>query len=474
VTATTISGTVIPQPGMLYGSVLAISTSDYQVTASGQIQTDNTYVIELPDAGSYYIIAMGYGFEDIQPAYSGAYPDYYNPTVVTVNADQQVENINFTMQPYPPYLTYQTGEPEQSGNHTLYPLRRFFMVIPQMWAIKLYEENNAVKIATFVDYTYETPLEIPLTTNNTLVMQSNLEIGDSWTSTVPQLNDGTGHYDAVIVTTIVQTTESVVVDGTPLMAWRLITATEDGHLYRRDWFVPGMGFVKQCEYDGTYLVFKQLPLHFELQPSTQLMPLAANNAWYYNYQIPEYPTDLNYQPGNASHFFTWERPVESAQHWTEYRFYEDGVMLAQLPIDQPYYTVLQDPGHTHNYYVSAWSNGTESQFSNVVVIEAQGNQPEPQISPVLNMSAYPNPWKPENGVLKMKLNLPQSASTTLSVYNIRGQKVRTIALPQAQKGALDLQWDGKNEQGEAVASGIYLMRLQNGKQHIEKRIGLLR
>ena len=48
------------------------------------------------------------------------------------------------------------------------------------------------------------------------------------------------------------------------------------------------------------------------------------------------------------------------------------------------------------------------------------------------------------------------------IYNALGQEVRVLASRQMAAGLHTLQWDGKNESGEGVASGIYLYRLETG------------
>ena len=68
---------------------------------------------------------------------------------------------------------------------------------------------------------------------------------------------------------------------------------------------------------------------------------------------------------------------------------------------------------------------------------------------------YPNPF---NGHTSISYSLPERAEVNLSIYNIIGQKVKTLLNDQFQPaGEYSVIWDGRNEAGEEVASGLYLI-----------------
>jgi hypothetical protein len=87
----------------------------------------------------------------------------------------------------------------------------------------------------------------------------------------------------------------------------------------------------------------------------------------------------------------------------------------------------------------------------------------------LEMRAYPNPFNPTTTI---NFTLLQPASVSLTVYNTRGQQVRGLISGQGfSAGSHAVVWDGRNENGNDVASGMYLCRLSAG-QHV-KTIRLL-
>jgi hypothetical protein len=71
---------------------------------------------------------------------------------------------------------------------------------------------------------------------------------------------------------------------------------------------------------------------------------------------------------------------------------------------------------------------------------------------------YPNPFNPQTTI---SYCLPQDAHVTLVIYNILGQKVRTLVDKHQSTGVRTVNWDGKDEDGNQVSSGVYFYRLDS-------------
>ncbi|MDH4034605.1 MAG: T9SS type A sorting domain-containing protein, partial [candidate division Zixibacteria bacterium] len=69
---------------------------------------------------------------------------------------------------------------------------------------------------------------------------------------------------------------------------------------------------------------------------------------------------------------------------------------------------------------------------------------------------YPNPFNPDTDI---DFYLPQQSDVTLAVYNMLGQQVRVLVSSSLTSGTHTAHWDGRDESGRAVSSGIYLYRL---------------
>jgi len=84
---------------------------------------------------------------------------------------------------------------------------------------------------------------------------------------------------------------------------------------------------------------------------------------------------------------------------------------------------------------------------------------------------YPNPFNPTTTIT---LSLPQESKVSLEVYDITGRKVRTLLKEALPAGVHKISWDGRNENGEAVGSGVYIYRVVAGAFKESRKMALLR
>ena len=86
---------------------------------------------------------------------------------------------------------------------------------------------------------------------------------------------------------------------------------------------------------------------------------------------------------------------------------------------------------------------------------------------------YPNPF---NSTTAIRFALPTAADVELIVYNLAGQQLVTLAQGAREVGTYTLNWDGRDGDGRALASGVYLYRLRmgDGKQVETRKLLLLR
>jgi hypothetical protein len=89
---------------------------------------------------------------------------------------------------------------------------------------------------------------------------------------------------------------------------------------------------------------------------------------------------------------------------------------------------------------------------------------------------YPNPFNPTTTiqfkVQGSKFKVP--CHTTLKIYNILGETVKTLVNEFKNEGSYTVVWDGKDEKGEEVSSGIYFYQLKVGEYTEAKKMLLLR
>ncbi len=82
------------------------------------------------------------------------------------------------------------------------------------------------------------------------------------------------------------------------------------------------------------------------------------------------------------------------------------------------------------------------------------------------LSAYPNPF---NGNLNIALELPKAAQVEISIYNVKGQKVKQFAKTQAKSGENKFSWDAKDDNGRYVGGGVYFIRVMADNKAISTR-----
>ena len=75
---------------------------------------------------------------------------------------------------------------------------------------------------------------------------------------------------------------------------------------------------------------------------------------------------------------------------------------------------------------------------------------------------FPNPFNPSTII---HYTIPQSANlinTRLEIFNVLGQKVRTLINSRQSAGAHSVQWDGRDDAGKLLVSGVFIYRLKMG------------
>jgi len=80
--------------------------------------------------------------------------------------------------------------------------------------------------------------------------------------------------------------------------------------------------------------------------------------------------------------------------------------------------------------------------------------------------AYPNPF---NNSVSISFEIPHSKNVNLSIFDMKGKLVRQLNLGVLSSGLHKVLWDGKNNLGNELSSGIYMVVLEvGGKINIQK------
>jgi hypothetical protein len=132
---------------------------------------------------------------------------------------------------------------------------------------------------------------------------------------------------------------------------------------------------------------------------------------------------------------------------------------------------ITDP---NNYYWRAEKVISASQIQPSPVIGGVGRPDEPDILPIMPTrleQSFPNPAG-QKATISYQTAKPGRVS--LVVYNMLGQKVKLLVDQPQPAGSYSVQWDGRNQQGQSVSSGIYFYELKTEETQITKKLVLAR
>ena len=84
---------------------------------------------------------------------------------------------------------------------------------------------------------------------------------------------------------------------------------------------------------------------------------------------------------------------------------------------------------------------------------------------------WPNPVR---DAASLRFDLPRSGSARLQIFDLAGRRIREWVESGATPGRFTTRWDGRDEAGRRVASGIYVARLETNSGTVVRRIAVLR
>jgi len=103
------------------------------------------------------------------------------------------------------------------------------------------------------------------------------------------------------------------------------------------------------------------------------------------------------------------------------------------------------------------------------VSSIRSNEPMPA-NFVLHQN-YPNPFNPSTTIT---FSLPEISKVSLDIFNIRGQKIRNLLCGKYNSGNYSKMWDGKNDMGKQVPSGVYIYRLTTDQGNFTRDMLLMK
>jgi hypothetical protein len=154
---------------------------------------------------------------------------------------------------------------------------------------------------------------------------------------------------------------------------------------------------------------------------------------------------------------------------------------ATSPLDETLLASTPDTTYTDDTW--HWSDNS---YYKITAVDDNGNESPPDsigpdqivgivsddTPPVTYLDQnYPNPFNPHTTI---RFGLPSHASVELRIYSVSGQLVRSLVDRTLHPGRYAETWDGRDERGRPVASGVYFYRLRAGDFRQTRKMTLLR
>ena len=84
---------------------------------------------------------------------------------------------------------------------------------------------------------------------------------------------------------------------------------------------------------------------------------------------------------------------------------------------------------------------------------------------------YPNPFNPTT---EISFTLDNASNVNLTVFNMLGQVVKVLENTSLNAGIHSYNWDGSDQLGQSVSTGVYLYTLTDGAKSITKKMALMK
>ena len=169
--------------------------------------------------------------------------------------------------------------------------------------------------------------------------------------------------------------------------------------------------------------------------------------FYYSLENAEFNNFMYWEPGMLIESMNFAESKMSIQ------FNEDDVVYIML------YKVPEDETETGNLYL--YSGNLDG-----ITVNAEDEAPAADFS----LSIFPNPFNPSLSI-QFNVSGKDAKDAKISIYNVKGQKVRQFSDFRDQKAVI---WNGTDETGKRVSSGTYFIKLTEGKKEIIKKAVLIK
>ena len=175
-------------------------------------------------------------------------------------------------------------------------------------------------------------------------------------------------------------------------------------------------------------------------------------------------------PGGAPAASGWQKlglTVSDGQLWA---YYNDNLLPGS-----PFADTTYKSGYFGAYYFWMADISKTTLYDDIIVRQVLTSVDEGSTSfapsQFMLEQNYPNPFNPET---KISYRLPENGFISLTIHDLLGRKIKTLVSDYQQAGQYSVTWNGKDEAGNSLASGIYLYTLKTGNILQSKKMILMK
>ncbi|HPT71880.1 MAG TPA: FG-GAP-like repeat-containing protein [Candidatus Cloacimonadota bacterium] len=178
--------------------------------------------------------------------------------------------------------------------------------------------------------------------------------------------------------------------------------------------------------------------------------------------------NLTYLVTQDQAILSWNSPaVGSTSPFVHYDILVDGAFLASVS-DTTYTMMNLTMGNIYNVLVIAQYIAGPS-VPVEITFEVTGIDDHTQMP--FTLQNYPNPFHQSTAI---RYTIFKQGTTIIEIYNILGQKVKTIQSADNKEGINTVQWNGTDDKGNNVGNGVYFCRLKTGSKVLTRKMLLMK
>lgn len=202
---------------------------------------------------------------------------------------------------------------------------------------------------------------------------------------------------------------------------------------------------------------------------------AADSGYSVDNLAPATPAPFSGTYADGSTTMNWG--VCSAPDFAEFRLYR-GHEPNFIPASENLVAAQTSPGYVdpagapHFYKLCAVD--IHGNLSSYALLQPSGTVEVAGAAPPRELALSAPAPNPLRGSCTMRLALPHDAQVTLAIFDQQGRRVRTLLAGAQPAGERTIVWDGADDGGRAVASGIYFVRCEAGGRTFTRRIAAVR